>query len=320
MGTTNLPSNPLTLAALHIAAKLGDPPAGCALVVASPPKAEIAKAIVHRLRRRVETHLLRLEHHVTGAQRWLPQMLQSLADEGWGLVLLCSPIHAELLFRAVGRPDTGLRIDATYLFCDWLIRPQSLIRIYAIDMDELRRFRDALLRRLEGATELRITSVAGTDIRLAPRHWESTDGEVFTAPVETETEGRIVIDGCIYDGPPNEPPTLDIDGGRASDLATLDIAHRQQCWLRDDLTRDENAAVIGEFGLGINPGALWDADLMEAEQARGTCHVGFGNNLPFGGANRSNIHVDVVLRHPTITADGNAGADPVVCQNGVYQF
>ncbi len=319
MGTTGLPSNPLTLAATNIAAKVGDPPAGSVLIVASPPKAHIAEAVADRLRRRIETHLLHLERHASAALAWLPPALQDLASEGWGLVLLCSPIHAQLLFRAVGRPDTGLRIDATYLFCDWLIRPQSLVRTYAIDMGELRRFREALLHRLEGATALRITSAAGTDIRLTPRHWESTDGEVFTAPIEAETEGRVVVDGCIYDQVPSKPPTLVIRRGRVTNLDVLD-ASQQQRWLYNDLTRDANGAVVAEFGLGINPGALWDADLMEAEQARGTCHVGFGNNLPFGGANRSAMHVDVVLRHPTITAEGHVGADLVVCQNGIYQL
>jgi hypothetical protein len=319
MGATGLPSNPLTLAATNIAAKVGDPPAGSVLVVASPPKTHIAEAVADRLQRHIETHLLHLERNITAAQRWFPQALQDLASEGWGLVLLCSPIHAELLFRAVGRPDKGLRIDATYLFCDWLIRPQSLVRTYAIDMGELRSFREALLRRLEGATALRVTSAAGTDIRLTPRHWESTDGEVFTAPVETETEGRVVVDGCIYDELPKEPPTLVIHRGQVTTLDTLDTS-QQQRWLYNDLTHDENSAIVAEFGLGINPGARWDADLMEAEQARGTCHVGFGHNLPFGGANRSTMHVDVVLQRPTITIEGNVGSGTVLCRDGIYQF
>jgi hypothetical protein len=319
MGTTGLPSNPLTLAATNIAAKVGDPPAESALIVASPPKVHIAEAVATRLRRRIETHLLYLERNASAALAWLPRALQDLASDGCGLVLLCSPIHAELLFRAVGRPDTGLRIDATYLFCDWLIRPQSLVRTYAIDMGELRRFREALLRHLEGATALRVTSAAGTDIRLAPRHWESTDGEVFTAPVEAETEGQAVVDGCIYDQVPPKPPTLVIRRGQVMNLDVLDES-QQQRWLYDDLTRDANGAIVAEFGLGINPGARWDADLMEAEQARGTCHVGFGHNLPFGGANRSIMHVDVVLQRPTITIEGDIGSGTVLCRDGIYQI
>ncbi len=318
MGTTSLPSNPLTLAATNIAAKLGDPPARCALVIASPPKASIAEAVTAQLRRRIETHLLLLEYSTETAQRWLPNALQDLASEGWGLVLLCSPVHAELLFRTVGRPDTGLRIDATYLFCDWLIRPQSLVRTYAIDMGELRRFREALLRRLEGASTIYITSAAGTDICLTPRHWESTDGEVFTAPIEAETEGQAVVDGCLYDQAPEKPLALTIHRGRVTNLDALDTS-QQQRWLHNDLTRDENSSVVAEFGLGINPGARWDADLMEAEQARGTCHLGFGHNLPFGGANRSTMHIDVVLRNPTITLSDDTVSSTVLCRDGVYQ-
>ena len=53
------------------------------------------------------------------------------------LVFLLQPEHAPFLFETVGRPDVGLTLRAGHLFCDWLIRPESLIRTYAIDVQEL---------------------------------------------------------------------------------------------------------------------------------------------------------------------------------------
>ncbi|MBC7236953.1 MAG: hypothetical protein H5T69_14020 [Chloroflexi bacterium] len=306
--------HPLALAAENIAAKIGNPPAGCALVVCSLSKAFIAEAVICRLRRRMEAHLLRLDERVAFAIPGLARYLHDLAADHWGLVLLLSPRHAELLVQTVGRPDRGLYINGPHLFCDWLVRPQSLLRTYAVDMAELGRFRAELLRRLEGAALLHVTTTAGTDLYLRPRRWVCghNDGEIFTAPIEPETRGVAVIDGCAYDGPPLEPFALCIRRGRVANLDSLDNSH-QQAMLRHDLGRDENMPVVAEFGLGINPGARPDADLMEAEQSRGTCHIGFGHNLPFGGANRATYHLDLVMRCPTIEADG-----AIICCEGVY--
>jgi leucyl aminopeptidase (aminopeptidase T) len=39
---------------------------------------------------------------------------------------------------------------------------------------------------------------------------------------------------------------------------------------------------------------------MESEQARGTCHFGFGMNLNYGGEIKSTKHFDLVILNPSI--------------------
>ncbi len=98
-----------------------------------------------------------------------------------------------------------------------------------------------------------------------------------------------------------------------ANVAALDPHDRQLGLLRSDLTQDEGAAVLAELGIGINLGADPHATVMEAEQARGTCHFGFAHNVPYGGENRSAFHGDVGVLAPSITAGGR-----VICQGGTY--
>jgi len=115
------------------------------------------------------------------------------------------------------------------------------------------------------------------------------------------------VDGCAYSGPPKKPFRLVVEDGRVVNLAELDKEDDQQAMVLTDLTRDENAAILAEFGVGINAGAVPYADAMEAEQARGTCHFGFGHNLEYGGNNSSVYHFDLVVRNPIIQVERQDG-------------
>lgn len=233
---------------------------------------------------------------------YLRALIENAAASKSGLVFLLHPAHAPFLFKVVGRPDEGLRISEETFFCDWFMGAQGLIRTLAVDRDEVVRYRQKLLTRLQPLKRVRITTPAGTDLMLSPRGWLSTLGEIFTAPVEERSHGKVVIDACVYSGPPRRAISLTINAGRVTNLDDLDRSDPQQAMLYKDLTHDANACVLAELGIGINPGALWDQDVMESEQARGTCHVGFGNNGPYGGENASVVHMDLVMNDPHIEA------------------
>ena len=151
---------------------------------------------------------------------------------------------------------------------------------------------------------------------MTPRFWKESEGEICTAPIEDESNGIVIVDGCAYWGPPQKPFKLNISNGRVVNIESLDQQDRQQNFVYKDLTRDDHSNVLAELGIGINPGAEWDEELMESEQARGTCHFGFGRNLQFeGGQNESSYHFDLVIQKPTIDVDG-----VMICINGHYQF
>ncbi|MGI5915549.1 MAG: hypothetical protein ACOX9A_03765 [Anaerolineae bacterium] len=306
------PDSCMTRAAQNIATAVGRPPAGSALVICSSGKAALAGRVGEALDAGgVPAHVVRLSPERAAG---LADMVRRLAP-AWGLVLLIEPPDAGWLFETVGRPDTGILVPDAHLFCDWVMRPDALLRTCAVDMVELSRFREGLLAALTGVGHIRVTTGAGTDLTVMPRHWNATDGEVFTAPVEYVASGVIVVDGCAYSGPPERPFTLRIERGRVANGADLRDDDPQQRMAAADLSRDEHANVLAELGIGINPGALWNADVMEAEQARGTCHFGFGGNVSYGGQVASSYHFDLVIRHPTITVDGR-----VLCRRGVWML
>lgn len=199
------------------------------------------------------------------------------------------------------------------MFCDWLINTDSLIRTYGIDLDELRLFQSTLLSAVSNASKIRIITEKGTDICIKPKCWNVSKGEIFTVPLEQNVNGQIVVDGCAYFGPPKVPFILKIENGRVANINELNIEDEQQKMVREDLIRDGNSNMLAELGIGINPGARWNADIMEAEQARGTCHFGFGHNIEYGGDIKSSFHFDLVIKNPTIIVD-----ETIICRDGKY--
>ena len=75
------------------------------------------------------------------------------------------------------------------------------------------------------------------------------------------------------------------------------------------MAHDANAAIIGELGIGLNPGARLVGNMLEDEKALRTAHIAFGSNegMP-GGLNRSAMHIDYLFHRPTITATRTDGA------------
>ncbi|HWI62752.1 MAG TPA: hypothetical protein VNT75_12980 [Symbiobacteriaceae bacterium] len=291
----------LERAAENIARCVGTPASGTVTLLQSPGRAVIGGAVAAALNRRnIEVHTVLVAN---GDADVVKRTLERVEGTS-GYVILLEHSFAPTVFDVLGRPDQGLKHDCRHLFCDWFLSPAGLLRTYAVDWDEQERFRARLLNALAGAQKIRVTTAAGTDITLSPRHWNSAWGEVWTAPVEFVSNGTIVVDGSVYFALTKQPFTLEIRDGRVANLHELDQSDPQQQMLWNDLTCDGQAAVLAELGIGVNLGADPRSDLMEAEQARGTCHFGFGNNVPYGGRNVSRFHGDIGVLAPTIEVDG----------------
>lgn len=145
-----------------------------------------------------------------------------------------------------------------------------------------------------------------TGLYLNPGEWGNLPaGEAYIAPVETQADGVLVVDGSIAQiGLPDQPVRLEFKGGR---LVTID-GGQAAARLRDLLAgvNDPAAYIIGEFGIGTNPAARLVGITLEDEKVLGTAHVAVGRNTGFGGKNMAPIHLDFVLIKPTIWADGQA--------------
>lgn len=196
------------------------------------------------------------------------------------------------------------------------------------DYDEVARISDAVTAALIGKREIWIESAAGTRLRLGkvgrepaqppdnglyhkPGEWGNLPaGEAFLAPLETEADGVLVVDGSLAQiGIPDQPVRLEFRGGRVVDIAGGRAADRLRALLEG--LNDPAVYTVGEFGIGTNPASRFVGITVEDEKILGTAHVAIGRNTGFGGVNMAPIHLDFVITKPTIRAD-----DQVIMEDG----
>ncbi|MCS7001450.1 MAG: aminopeptidase [Dehalococcoidia bacterium] len=175
----------------------------------------------------------------------------------------------------------------------------------------------ALYAVLAPARELRLTSANGTDFRcsvadrlpnlsigLAREPGQIGTfpfGETPYAPVEGTAEGVVVLDGPVHMiGHLTTPIRYDVTAGRVTKIS----GGREADQLRRLIEGVENADVIAEVSVGTNPAANLEGDIQEAKKRRGTAHVAIGNATGLRGLTYSPLHIDGLVRRPTVYADG----------------
>ncbi|GAB3696729.1 aminopeptidase [Halorubrum pallidum] len=179
---------------------------------------------------------------------------------------------------------------------------------------------DEMLAQVADAAEVRVTSPAGTDITfgIGDREWladtgivhEPGDfsnlpaGEVFVAP-ETAT-GTFVVDGTMMPHgllDAEQELRFEVEDGLVT--AIDDDAVRADVEAAAESVGDA-AYTVAELGIGTNVGveALVGSVLLD-EKAGGTVHIAIGDNAGIGGGTDAPIHLDGILRDPTVYADGD---------------
>lgn len=128
------------------------------------------------------------------------------------------------------------------------------------------------------------------------------DIEANVSPVETDSNGRIVVDGSIpYPtlGLVKSPVTLHVQKGHIvhmeGDEETVD--RLRSLFSNGPL---EKVYVLAECGVGLNPLATLTGRMLTDEGSLGTVHFGFGSNSTVGGFNEVPFHLDMVLRSATL--------------------
>jgi len=172
----------------------------------------------------------------------LSSLIQDKSDNLF-FVFLIDPSDAQFLFQYVGRPDMGLKIPEEKLYCDWLISEDQFIRLNSIDVKENTAYQKRLRALLNTVDTIFISTKLGTNIRFVARNWVIDKGEIYCTPIETETNGVIVVDGCAYWGPPLKPIKLNIYNGKVMNIDNLSESDKQEKWIKNDLTTDENASI-----------------------------------------------------------------------------
>jgi leucyl aminopeptidase (aminopeptidase T) len=206
---------------------------------------------------------------------------------------------------------------------------------------------------LDEAVSVRVNAPGGTDIviGLAGRKAKSDDGdfstagsggnlpagETFISPENGTAEGIIVFDGSISlhdkDILIKSPIKCIVKKGFVREIS----GGREACELRETVTLAENNAVqfeqegripaglgeiyaknasnIGELGIGLNPAARISGNMLEDEKAFSTCHFAIGQNYDDDAP--SLIHLDGLVKNPTITAFMPDGSGRIIEQNGI---
>jgi aminopeptidase len=119
-------------------------------------------------------------------------------------------------------------------------------------------------------------------------------GEVFYSPVEDSARGTVAFSEypASYGGRAVENVQLRFEDGRVVDAS----ASTHEDFLLKTLDTDDGARLLGEFGIGCNPGIQRHTqNVLFDEKIEGTIHLALGNGFPFiGGTNVSAVHWDMV--------------------------
>jgi aminopeptidase len=209
----------------------------------------------------------------------------------------------------------GLKAFEDFLYgavlLDWDAEGEKMKRIAD-------RFDQASEVRIVGnETDLRF-SLEGRQGEVDDGHANMPGGEVFYSPVEESTEGVV----AFTEYPAYQEPEL-VENVRMvyRDGKVVEAtASSNEEGLLAKLDRDEGARVLGEFGIGCNPGIQrYMKNTLFDEKMYGTIHLAIGAGLPtIGGKNQSSVHWDMVkdLRNGgRIECDGE-----VVQENGEWTF
>ncbi|MDR3356161.1 MAG: peptidase M17 [Spirochaetaceae bacterium] len=230
---------------------------------------------------------------------------------------------------------------------------ESFVRTVPVDYGLLKERCARIGAVLDEAVYVRVRAPGGTDIvtGLAGRKAKCDDGdfraagsggnlpagETFISPENGTASGVIVFDGSIS---LHEKDILiktpircvvedgfvsDISGGReAYELSeTVTLAERNAVQFEREGripaglgdVYAKNARNIGELGIGLNPAARISGNMLEDEKAFNTCHFAIGQNYDEDAP--SLIHLDGLVKNPTIVALMPDGGERVIEENGV---
>jgi leucyl aminopeptidase (aminopeptidase T) len=199
------------------------------------------------------------------------------------------------------------------------VTPEVMVAGLDADYEAIAETCEAVLARVEGAEEIRVTTEAGTDITFeaGEREWHTDTGmvhepgdfsnlpagEVFVSP-ETAT-GTYVVDGTMM-------PHGRLDGAQLR----FEVEDGYVTVIDDDEVREqvETAAEtvgdaaynLAELGIGTNVGVtdLVGSVLLD-EKAAGTVHIAIGDDASIGGDTEAPLHLDGIVTGPTVYADGD---------------
>lgn len=198
------------------------------------------------------------------------------------------------------------------------ITKEVMIRGMNADYKKIAALSIKLKKILEKGKQIRVTAPAGTDISFSIEGRKSyaskglfhakgesgnlPTGETFLAPVEGTANGIFVTDGSFAGLGliKNTNISIKVKNGFATDIKGGAPA-KKLIKMLNGVGKD--ARNIAEFGIGTNDSAKLSGVLLEDEKVMGTIHIALGNNVSMGGSVNVPIHLDGVIKKPTVWMD-----------------
>ena len=185
------------------------------------------------------------------------------------------------------------------------------------DYEQIAEFSLSLAEQVRGSSIAHLTTPLGTDLRmsLADREWKVDTGklrgrgvygnlpagEIYIAPNEDSAEGVLVIDKSFPGLLLSDPVKLFFEKGRVTHIE----GGEGKRYLENAFAQHgDTARVIAELGIGTNPMARLQGNIMTDEKVLGTIHIAVGRNDFIGGKNIATTHIDGVISQPTLKIDG----------------
>ncbi|XOT95349.1 2,5-dihydroxypyridine 5,6-dioxygenase [Alcaligenes pakistanensis] len=224
--------------------------------------------------------------------------------------------------------------------------PEILVRTVPTEADRARVTAAAAL--IKAAKEMSITSAAGTNLRCPlgefpaireygfvdePGRWDHwPSGFVLTWPNELGTNGTIVIDKGDILLPQKKYSTeqiiLTVENGYATKIEGGIEAELLDEYMKT--FNDPEGYAISHIGWGLQPRAHWstlglysreNTIGMDARAFEGNFLFSLGPNNEAGGKRTTACHIDIPLRHCTVSLDGRAVVrDGKVLDGGVGEY
>lgn len=206
------------------------------------------------------------------------------------------------------------------------ITKDMMERCIVLDYEKLKKLTKKVSEKLDKANKARITTKKGTDITMSLKGRKCIfaygvldkkinfdnlpSGEAGLGPVEGSSNGVIICDASIGGiGKVDKPVKIIVKDGFAVKITGGKAAKKFYDVLKD--VKDKNAFGAAELGIGTNWKARITGKVLEDEKVLGTCHIAFGNNKSYGGKLDVPVHIDCVIKTPTIFLDNKK-----IMQNG----
>lgn len=197
------------------------------------------------------------------------------------------------------------------------VNEEIMDRCIDIDYDSLKEKTAKITKILNEGNEVKIISELGSDFSFSikDRNAFGDDagiydkkgsfgnlpaGESYIAPIEGTASGIFIVDASFAGiGKLSSPIKITVKDGYVVDFEGQNAEKLKK--LVDSVGKE--ARNIAEFGIGTNDKAIISGNILEDEKVLGTCHIALGNNTGFGGKINIPLHLDGIIKNPTISVD-----------------